>query len=58
MNIIEVNEVLLYAYRPLLKGTFNNKEVDNLVGESCERVSLKEMVKVWLAAAVATEAFT
>jgi len=45
-------------YRPLLKGIFNNKEVDDLVGELCERVSLKEIVKAWLAAAVAIEAFT
>ena len=44
-------------YRPLLKGIFNNKEVDNLVGEPCKRVSLKEATKAWLAAAVAAEAF-
>jgi hypothetical protein len=46
----------LLAYGPPLKGTFGNREVDDLVGESCERVSLKEAVKARLAAAVAVEA--
>jgi hypothetical protein len=32
-------------YRPLLKGIFNNKEVDNLVKELYKRISLKEAVK-------------
>jgi len=45
MDIIKANKVLWYMYGPLLKGTFNNKEVDDLVGEPCERVSLKEIVK-------------
>ena len=53
---IEANEVLRHAYGPPPKGTFGNGEVDDLVGESCERVSLKEAVKAWLAAAVAVEA--
>ena len=58
MDIIKANEVLRYAYRPPLKGIFNNKEVDNLVGEPYKRVSLKEAAKAWLAAAVAVEAST
>jgi len=45
MDIIEVNEVLWYAYGPPPKGTFDNEEVDDLVGEPCERVSLKEAAK-------------
>ena len=56
MDIIKANKVLQYAYRPPLKGTFNNKEVDNLVGEPCKRVSLKEAAKARLAAVVAIEA--
>ena len=55
MNIIKANEVLWHAYGPPLKGTFNNKEVDDLVGEPCKRVSLKEAAKAWLTAAVAAE---
>jgi len=46
------------VYRPLLKGIFNNKEVDKLIGELCERVSFKKIAKAWLAAAVAAKAFT
>ena len=49
MDIIEANEVLRHAYGPPPKGTFGNKEVNNLV-------SLKGVAKAWLAAAVATEA--
>ena len=45
MDIIEANEVLRHAYGPPPKGTFDNKEVDDLVGEPYERVSLKEAVK-------------
>jgi len=45
MDIIKVNKVLRHAYRPPLKGTFNNKEVDDLVEEPCKRVSLKEAAK-------------
>ena len=56
MDIIKVNEVLQYAYRLLLKGIFDNKEVDNLVGEPCERVSLKEAAKAQFITAVAAEA--
>jgi len=56
MDIIKANEVLWHIYRPPLKGIFNDKEVDNLVGEPCKRVSLKEAAKAWLAAAVAIEA--
>ena len=52
MDIIKANKVLQHIYRPLLKGIFNNKEVDNLVGEPYERVSLKEAVKAQLTAAV------
>jgi hypothetical protein len=44
------------VYRPPLKGIFNNKEVDDLVGEPYKRVSLKEVVKARLATAVAVEA--
>ena len=56
MDIIEANEVLRHAYGPPPKGTFDNEEVDNLVGEPCERVSLKEAAKAWLATAVTAEA--
>ena len=56
MDIIETNEVLWHAYGPPPKGIFDNKEVDDLIGEPCERVSLKEAAKAWLAAAVAAEA--
>ena len=58
MDIIKANEVLQHAYRLPLKGIFNNKEVDNLVGEPCKRVSLKEAAKAQLATAVAVEAST
>ena len=58
MDIIKANEVLRYAYGPPLKGIFNNKEVDDLVGEPYKRVSLKEAAKARLAAAVAVEAST
>ena len=53
---IEVNEVLWHAYRPPLKGTFDNKEVDNLVKKPCGRMSLRGAAKAQLAAAVAAEA--
>ena len=56
MDIIEANEVFQYIYRPPLKGIFDNKEVDNLVGELYKRVSLKEAVKAQLAAIVVVEA--
>ena len=55
MDIIEANEVLWHAYGPPPKGIFNNKEVDDLVGEPCERVSLKEAAKAWLTTAVAAK---
>ena len=55
MDIIKVNKVLQHAYRLPLKGIFNNKEVDDLVGEPYKRVSLKEVAKAWLTAAVAVE---
>ena len=55
MSIIKASDVLWYSYGPPPKGTFDNKEVDELVGEPCERVPLKEAAKAWLAAAVATE---
>jgi len=48
--------VLWYLYRLPLKGILNNKEVDKLVEEPCERVPLKEAAKARLAAAVAAEA--
>ena len=57
MDIIKVNKVLWHAYGPPPKGTFDNKEINNLVGESCKKVSLKETAKAWLTAAVAVEAF-
>ena len=56
MDIIKANKVLQHAYRPPPKGTFDNEKVNNLVGEPCERVSLKEAAKAQLAAAVAIEA--
>ena len=45
MNIIKANKVLRHACGPPLKGTFNNEELDNLVGEPCKKVSLKAAVK-------------
>ena len=56
MSIIKANEVLRHLYGPPPKGTFDNKEVDKLVGGPCERVPLKEAAKVRLAAAIAAEA--
>ena len=56
MDIIKANEVLQHAYGLPPKGTFNNKEVNNLVIEPCERVSLKETAKAQLTAAVTTKA--
>ena len=56
MSIIEANEVLWHVYGPPPKGIFDNEEVDELVGEPCERVSLKEAAKARLAAVVAAEA--
>jgi hypothetical protein len=56
MDIIEANEVLWHAYGPPPKGTFNNEEVNDLIGEPCRRVSLKGVARAWLAAAVAVEA--
>ena len=45
MNIIKANKVLQHSYRPPLKGTFNNKEVDKIVGETYKRILLKEAAK-------------
>jgi len=45
MDIIEANEVLWHLYGPPLKGTFDNEEVNKMVGEDCERMLLKEAVK-------------
>ncbi len=56
MDIIKANEVLQHAYGLLPKGIFDNEEVDDLVGEPCERVFLKEVAKAWLTAVVAVEA--
>ena len=56
MSIIKANKVLRHSYRPPPKGTFNNKEVDKLVGEPYKRVPLKEAVKAQLTAAVAVKA--
>ena len=53
MDIIKVNKVLWHLYRPLLKGTFNNKEVDKIVGEDGKRISLKEAAKARLAVVTA-----
>jgi len=58
MDIIKANEVLRHAYRPPPKSTFDNEEVDNLEGEPCKRVSLKEVAKARLTTAVAAEAST
>ena len=55
MDIIKANEVLQYLYRPPLKGIFDNKEVDELVGEACKRMLLKEVTKAQFATVVATE---
>jgi len=41
---------------PPPKGIFDNEGVDELVGEPCKSVSLKEAAKAQLAAAVAAEA--
>jgi hypothetical protein len=57
MDIIEANEVLWHSYGPPPKGTFDNEEVDEMVGEACERMSLKEAAKAQLAAAVAAKVF-
>jgi len=46
MDIIKANKVLRHSYRPPPKGTFDNEEVDKIVGETCERISLKEAAKV------------
>ena len=51
MDIIEANEVLRHSYGPPQKGTFDDEEVDEMVGEDCERLSLKEAAKARLAAA-------
>jgi hypothetical protein len=56
MNIIKANKVLRHACGPPPKGKFSNKEVDDLVGEPCKRVSLKEAAKARLTAAVGTKA--
>ena len=56
MGIVKANEVLRHAYKPPPKGTFDNKEVDNLVGEPCERMSLKKAAKARLTAAVTAKA--
>jgi len=45
MDIIKVNKVLRHLYGPLLKGIFNNKEVDKIVKENCKRLLLKEVTK-------------
>ena len=55
MSIIKTSKVFWYLYGPLLKGILNNKEVNQLLGESCERVPLKETAKARLVAAVAVE---
>ena len=51
IDIIKANEVLWYSYGPPQKGTFNDEEVDEMVREDCERLSLKEAAKARLAAA-------
>jgi len=56
MDIIEANKVPRHAHGPPPKGTFDDEEVNNLVGEPCKRVSLKKAAKARLAAAVAAEA--
>ena len=45
MDIIKANKVFRHLYEPPLKSTFNNKEVDKMVGEDCKRMSLKETAK-------------
>jgi len=39
------NKFLRHLYGPLPKGTFDNEEVDEIVGDACERMSLKEAAK-------------
>jgi len=53
ISIIKANKALWHLYRPPLKGIFNNKEVDKLVGEPCEKVPRKEAVKARLTTAEA-----
>ena len=55
MDIIKTNKVLQYIYRPPPKGTFNNKKVNNLIGEPCKKISLKETVKAQLTTIVITK---
>jgi hypothetical protein len=58
IDIIKANKVLQHLYGPPQKGTFNDKEVDKMVGEDYKRLSLKEAAKAQLAVAVAAEAST
>jgi len=46
MDIIKANKGLRHSYGPPQKGTFDNKEVDEMVGEDGKRLSLKEAAKV------------
>jgi len=55
MDIIKANKVFRHLYRLLLKGIFNNEEVDKMVGETCKRISLKEAAKAYITAVVTAE---
>jgi len=46
MGIIEANKGLRHSYGPPQKGTFDDEEVDEMVGEDCKRLWLKEAAKV------------
>jgi len=56
IDIIKANKALRYLYGLLPRGTFGNEEVDEIVGEACERMSLKEAARARLTATVAAEA--
>ena len=47
---------LTIYYRLLLKGTFDNKEVNKIVKKDCKKLLLKKAAKAWFAATVAVEA--
>ena len=45
MEIIKANEVFWHLYGPLPKGIFNNKEVNEILGEVHKKMSFKKAVK-------------
>jgi hypothetical protein len=57
MDIIEANKGLRYGYGPLLKDTFDDKDIGEAEGElRPPKLSPREEAKARLAAAVAAEA--